>query len=109
MKAVEILVEIESQAQHIAENHNADPTYVVIGKEYYRTLVRHFRRGKIKGSDTAKIAAKTARGMFGFENGGLKFVVVDMPILAVSASKTEELFRTSNGKYSDPEIFGDLK
>lgn len=107
MKAVEILVEIESQALHILENHNADPVYVVIGKEYYRTLVRHFRRGKIKGSDTSKIAAKTCRGMTGFENSGLKFVVVDTPILAVSTNKTEELFRTTDGKYSDPEIFGE--
>ena len=108
MKAVEILVEIESQAQHIAEYQDADPVYVVIGKEYYRTLVRHFRKGKIRGTDTNKIAAKTARGMLGFEKNGLKFVVVDQPILAVSTNKTEELFRTVDGKYSDPEIFGDL-
>lgn len=107
MKAVEILVEIESQAASLVEKHDADPSYVVIGKEYYRTLVRHFRRGKIKGSDTSKIAAKASRGMLGFENGPLKFVVVNQDILLVSTSKTEELFRTVDGKYSDPEIFGE--
>jgi len=106
MKAIEILLEIESQATAMVENHNADPSYVVIGREYYRVLARHFRKGKVKGTDTNKIASRASKGMLGFENTVLKFVVVGQDIIAVSSANTAELFRSTDGKYSDPEIFG---
>ena len=107
MNAQEILHEIESQALSMIESYNAEPVYVVISREMYRTLVRHFRKENVRGSDSKRLAQKVSSRKLGFEKGILKFVVVDQNILAVSSDQTEELFRSADGKSLDSEIFGE--
>lgn len=99
MKAYDILYEIESQAFHLSEHLEA-PFYITMGKEKYRTLARLFKKNKIKGSESKKIAKQICKGVLGLE-GGIKIIVVDADVLEVSTENPEDMFSKD-----DPAVWG---
>jgi hypothetical protein len=93
MKAQEILFDIESQVFAILEHYKkAVPGYVVMSKENYRILARHFKKMRIRGFESNKISKRMVKDMIKLDHP-LKIIAIDHDnVLQVSALNPEDMF-----------------